>query len=198
MASTRAAELVKSCHPGLENIEWVWRPWVTWRTWRTWKRWKISTRWLKSHQKTSEGERQAYVCWGLIKIFIACLLKWSREQSFSSRHPIYGIYRNGWKNHNIRAWRTWSWVSSELENVKWLLQPWLQYNWREKIKNKVFKLLFEFLQPTTLQINPTIQTPQSRNPPNVAQSSLNMHFILDNPLNTSNDILNSFTKKKIC
>ena len=30
------------------------------------------------------------------------------------------------KNHNIRAWRTWSWVSSELEDVKWLLQPCLK------------------------------------------------------------------------
>ena len=27
------------------------------------------------------------------------------------------------KNHNIRAWRTWSWVSWRLENVKRLLQP---------------------------------------------------------------------------
>ena len=59
-----------------------------------------------------------------IKIFIACLLKGSQQQFFSSRHSIYGIYRYGGRNHNIRAWRTWSWVSSELENVKWLLQPW--------------------------------------------------------------------------
>ena len=36
---------------------------------------------------------------------------------------FYGIYRDGWKNHNLRAWRTWSWVSSRLENVKQLLQP---------------------------------------------------------------------------
>jgi len=37
---------------------------------------------------------------------------------------IHSIYRDRWKNHNICAWRTWSWVSSELENLKWLLQPW--------------------------------------------------------------------------
>ena len=34
------------------------------------------------------------------------------------------------KNHNIRTWRTWSWVSSGWENVKWLLHPWL---WHQQI-----------------------------------------------------------------
>ena len=33
-------------------------------------------------------------------------------------------YSSHQDNHNIRAWRTWSWVSSGLENVKRLLQPW--------------------------------------------------------------------------
>ena len=33
-----------------------------------------------------------------IKIFIACLLRGSQGQSFSSRHYIYGIYRDGSKN----------------------------------------------------------------------------------------------------
>ena len=31
------------------------------------KRWKTSTRWLKSHQKTSEEEKQAFLCWCLNK-----------------------------------------------------------------------------------------------------------------------------------
>ena len=41
----RAAEVVPSCHPG----------------------WKTSTRWLNSHQETSEGEKQEYFCWCLNK-----------------------------------------------------------------------------------------------------------------------------------
>ena len=43
---------------------------------------------------------------------------------------FYGIYGDRRKNHNIRAWRTWSWVSSILEKVKpfveacfWISRP---------------------------------------------------------------------------
>ena len=50
-------------------------------------------------------------------------MKGSQNSLFSSRNSIYGICRVGSKNHNIRAWRTWSWVSSGWENVKWLLHP---------------------------------------------------------------------------
>ena len=47
------------------------------------------------------------------------------------------------KNLNIRAWRTWSWVSSELENVKWLLQPW---SWTYHFMQSVcFKLYYSFV-----------------------------------------------------
>ena len=42
-------------------------------------------------------------------------------QTLCLRHLLQRL-----KNHNILAWRTWSWVSSELENVKWLLQPCLE------------------------------------------------------------------------
>ena len=35
---------------------------ATWRKWRIWKRWNRWKSWLKSHQKTSEGEKQAYFC----------------------------------------------------------------------------------------------------------------------------------------
>ena len=34
------------------------------------------------------------------------------------------IHFDVWKSHNLCAWRTWSWISSGLENVKRLLQPW--------------------------------------------------------------------------
>ena len=27
-------------------------------------------------------------------------------------------------NHNIRAWRTWFWVSSRWKNIKWNVKPW--------------------------------------------------------------------------
>ena len=31
---------------------------------------------------------------------------------------FYGIFDDSWKNHNIHAWRSWSWVSSKWENIK--------------------------------------------------------------------------------
>ena len=58
------------------------------------------------------------------KIFIACLLKGSQEQSFFlSTYSIYGIFCDDSKNYYVRTWNTWSWVSSRWENVKWLLRP---------------------------------------------------------------------------
>ena len=34
-----------------------------------------------------------------------------------------GIYGDGWKNLNIRAWKTWPWFSSRLENLKRVVKP---------------------------------------------------------------------------
>ena len=34
-----------------------------------------------------------------------------------------GIYGDGWKNLNIRAWKTWLWFSSRLENLKRGVKP---------------------------------------------------------------------------
>ena len=50
-------------------------------------------------------------------------------KDFWRRKASLLIYRDGWKNHNIRNWRTWSWVSSSgSENVKRLLRPQGQHN----------------------------------------------------------------------
>ena len=80
---------------------------------------------------------------------MACLLKGSQQQLFCS---IYCIYRYGWINHNICAWRTWSWVSSELENVKWLLQPCSEFaislpviTWYLLDLSKTFPLFYLYL-----------------------------------------------------
>ena len=43
--------------------------------------------------------------------------------------PVTQYAFDGSKNHNIRAWRTWSWVSSGWENVKWLLHPCMFLTW---------------------------------------------------------------------
>ena len=47
----------------------------------------------------------------------------AKNSLFPPDTQFYCIHRDGWKNHIIRTWRTWPWVSSCLENVKRLLQP---------------------------------------------------------------------------
>ena len=51
---------------------------------------------IKSHWKTSEGEKQAYIC---------CMFVEGKSKTvfFPSDTLIYGICRDGTKNNNIRA-----------------------------------------------------------------------------------------------
>ena len=51
---------------------------------------------IKSHWKTSEGEKQAYICCMFVE-------GKSRTVFFPSDTLIYGICRDGTKNNNIRA-----------------------------------------------------------------------------------------------
>ena len=52
---------------------------------------------IKSHWKTSEGEKQAYICCMFVE-------GKSRTVFFPSDTLIYGICRDGTKNNNIRAY----------------------------------------------------------------------------------------------
>ena len=44
---------------------------------------------------------------------------------------FYGVYGEDWKNHNIRTWKTWSWVSSRLKKVH--IGPEGVLNWKKTI-----------------------------------------------------------------
>ena len=37
---------------------------------------------------------------------------------------FFSNYFNDWKTDSVRAWRTWSWITSRLENVKQLVEAW--------------------------------------------------------------------------
>ena len=72
----------------------------------------LSTRWLKSHLKTSEGEKQAYFCWFLNKD-IHCMFFEGKPRTVFFLQKLYLRYLSRQlKKSNIRAGRTWSWVSS--------------------------------------------------------------------------------------
>ena len=45
-----------------------------------------------------------------------------REHGKQGEHSLLGHLWRRLKNHSIFALRTWSWVNSRLENVKWLLE----------------------------------------------------------------------------
>ena len=76
----------------------------------------------KKHQKTSEGEEQAYFCWCLkdiLSYLVEATGKGNQEQDFclqSSRLSIYGICCEGRKNLNIRSRRKLFWVNSGPES----------------------------------------------------------------------------------
>ena len=36
---------------------------------------------------------------------------------------FWGIYGDGWKNHNMCAWRAWSWASLRWENIRRKVEP---------------------------------------------------------------------------
>ena len=106
----RTARLVSvMIHYRTRVCHWV-SEWVTLMNW-------------KKHQKTSEGEEQAYFCWCLNKDILLYLVeatgKGNQEQDFclqSSRLSIYGICCEGRKNLNIRSRRKLFWVNSGPES----------------------------------------------------------------------------------
>ena len=60
----------------------------------------------------------------------------------------YSHWSQRLKNHNIRTWRTWSWVRSRWENIKWNVEPWIEMDEMEMVWNgeKIGKITI-FLTP---------------------------------------------------
>ena len=56
----------------------------------------------------------------------------------------YSHWSQRLKNHNIRTWRTWSWVRSRWENIKWNVEPWIEMDEMEMVWNgeKIGKITF--------------------------------------------------------
>ena len=106
------------------GIHKLWNPAIL--EWRTWNK-------FEKHQKHEKMENANQMTSRFKALFLwsKALVLWLKQsicQPYDSKHfkafikTSYSIYNNGWKNYNIRAWRTWSWVISRLENVKRLLE----------------------------------------------------------------------------
>ena len=66
---------------------------------------------------------------GLYNLCRPAILDWRTWRTYRTRKTsaIYftALMSTFEKNHNIRSWRTWFWVSSRWKNIKWNVKPWL-------------------------------------------------------------------------
>ena len=78
----------------------------------------LSTRWLNSDWKASEGEKQAYICWCFNKDIHCMFVEGSQEQSFFLQTLLFTPFvATVQKIITYALVSTWSWVSSGWEHV---------------------------------------------------------------------------------
>ena len=83
-----------------------------------WRDTLLSTRWLKSDWKASEGEKQAYICWCFNKDIHCMFVEGSQEQSFFLQTLLFTPFvATVQKIITYALVSTWSWVSSGWEHV---------------------------------------------------------------------------------
>ena len=71
----------------------------------------------------------------------------------------YSHWSQRLKNHNIRTWRTWSWVRSRWENIKWNVEPWIEMDEMEMVWNgeKIGKITIFWHPDPTLPPSPHLE-----------------------------------------
>ena len=90
-----------------------------------WRDTLVSTRWLKSDWKASEGEKQAYICWCFNKDIHCMFVEGSQEQSFFLQTLLFTPFvATVQKIITYALVSTWSWVSSGWEHVSRFMHPW--------------------------------------------------------------------------
>ena len=91
-----APQIVESCHPRWENMD-----------------------------NMEKMENISHMTWNTLFMIQNSLLR-TQSTLFAMQVTqttlVQGIYGDGWKSHNIWAWRIWSWFSSRLKNVKQLVE----------------------------------------------------------------------------
>ena len=105
-----------------------------------WRDTLLSTRWLKSDWKASEGEKQAYICWCFNKDIHCMFVEGSQEQSFFLQTLLFTAFvATVQKIITYALVSTWSWVSSGWEHVTRFMHHWERSTYNHSLRAALWK-----------------------------------------------------------